>query len=211
MTKQKERMVLEHQGNHHHAKIAVDSKTKIIAAGAIYNFSENAGAMFQVKDGKVGGTIMHTGKTHSFRLEAKQNGQFDAVYRDKRYGGLEVDIKGGVASLRKGKLPEAGVTVNGKHHKLKLKRGAFGKLSGTLESKDTKNGKFKIELKDGKPRGEYVHSGGTHETRIGLSPDGWKAGVALKKGGLKISFDVQNGMVKPTKGVKAGVRLDLGF
>ena len=203
MIKQREQMALEHQGNHHYTKIAVDPKTKKVVTGAIYNFSENAGAMLLVKDGKVNGTIMHTGKTHSFRLNAKQNGQFDAIYRDKHNGGLEVYIKGGVASLRKGKLPEAGVTVSRKHHKLKLKQGASGKLSGTLESKVTKNGKFMIELKNGKVTGEYVHSGGTHETRIDLSPNGWKAGVTLKKAGLKFSFDVQGGMVRPIKGVKA--------
>lgn len=198
---------LQHQGDHHAAKISVDPSTGKVAAGAIYNFSENAGAMLQVVDGKVQGSIAHAGDTHSLNLTAAADGTFDGTYTDTRNGGIEVAFKGGAATLIKGKLPEGGIKFKGDHHAFSLETDAKGKLSGLIESRKVANGIFQIELNNSKVSGKVVYKGDSHETAFTLGAGGsWGASVSMGKGDKKFTLSFEKGRGGEVKGA-AGLKL----
>lgn len=196
MTQQdKEKLSLEHQGDHHLAKIVLDPNTKKFSAGGIYSFSTNASAMFEIIDGKMKGTLIHSGDTHSLCLIAKNDGSLEGTFTDNRNGGIKISFKDGFASLIKGKLPPGGLSITADHHKINLQLDSNGKVSGTIESQAVKDGTFCIKLDKGKLNGTFTHTGSSHETEITLSPEGWKATVALGKGKSKLALSVEKGKV----------------
>ncbi|MFA6030891.1 MAG: hypothetical protein WC969_13625 [Elusimicrobiota bacterium] len=195
---------LEHQGDHHIAKIAVDSSTGKVAAGGIYNFSENAGAMLQVRGGKVEGTIAHSGDNHRLQLNVASNGKFEGTYVDAR--GIEVEFKGGVATLTKGQIPAGGIKIKGDHHSVTLENDANGKLRGTITS-DCPNSTFQLDLVDNKIGGKIVYKGDGHETAFSLGTGGsWGASVSVGKGDAKFTFSFEKGRGGEVKGA-AGLKL----
>jgi len=197
MTEQnKEKLALEHQGDHHLAKIVLDTNTKNVSAGGIYNFTTNTSAMFEIIDGKMEGSLIHSGDTHSLCLNAKNDGSLKGTFTDSRNGGIEISFKGGFASLIKGKLPPGGLSITADHHKVNLQLDANGKVSGTIESQAVKDGTFRIKLDKGKLNGTFTHTGSSHKTEISLSPEGWKATVALGKGKTKFALSVEKGKVE---------------
>lgn len=109
--KQKEKVSFEHQGDHHLARITADPSTRKVSVGTIYNFSDHASAVMQVHNGKLKGTIVHSGNTHSLRIDAKSNGSFQGTYRDSRFGGLEIYLKDDISRIKKGRIPAGGITV----------------------------------------------------------------------------------------------------
>ncbi|MCK4223832.1 MAG: hypothetical protein KAX39_01545 [candidate division Zixibacteria bacterium] len=198
--KEKGKVSFEHQGDHHLARITADPRTKKVSAGAICNFSDHASAAIQIHNGKLKGTIIHSGDTHALRIDVKNDGTFLGTYRDSRFGGLEIYLKDDVARVKKGKIPVGGITVNGDNHKLRLKMSPAGKLSGVIQSKALKNCTFRINLQDGNVEGAFVHRGKSHKTEVTISPRGWKAGLSVGKGKAKLSFNVEGGRVKKAFG-----------
>ena len=198
--KEKGRVSLEHQGDHHLARITADPRTKKISAGLIRNFSDHASAAIQVDKGKLKGTIVHSGDTHALRIDVKNDGTFLGTYTDTRFGGLEIHLKDDFARIKKGKIPAGGITVDGDHHKLRLTMAPSGKLSGMIQSRALKDCTFRMNLQDGKVEGAFVHRGKSHKTEVTISPKGWKAGVSVGKGKTKLSFNVEGGRVKKAFG-----------
>jgi autotransporter translocation and assembly factor TamB len=202
---EKKQLAVENQGDHHFAKVAVDPDTKDVSAGMIYNFSDHATAALQFVDGKMAGTVLHTGDTHSLQIDAKQDGTFTGTFKEARFGGVEVAFEGGVAKLLKGQLPATGLEVNGDHHAVRLMTSADGKLSGSIESTAVQGGVFKIKLENGSLSGSFVHAGDNHETEISLSKNAWSANVSFGKGDTKLNLSVQKG--KSETKAFAGVKL----
>lgn len=198
-------MSFEHQGDHHLTRITADSKTKKVSAGTIFNFSDHASASMQFHNGKLGGKLVHSGDTHSLQIDVKNNGSFQATYKDTRFGGLEVELNDNVARIKKGKIPAGGISINGDNHKLNLQMTPSGKLSGVIQSKALKNCTYRINLNNGKIEGAYVHSGKSHKTEVTISPSGWKAGLSVGKGNTKMSLNIENGDVKKAFG---GIEFD---
>jgi hypothetical protein len=144
------KLTFEHSGDHHQAVISIDPDTKQVIGGVVHNFSENSAVGLSLnKDGKVTGTIVHSGDTHAFRADIRNDGSFEGVYADKQKG-VEIALSGSEAELKKGSIPEAGITVDGDHHSTSLRVDKNGKISGAIESKNTKNGAFRLEIQDGK-------------------------------------------------------------
>lgn len=203
--KQKRKVSFEHQGDHHLARISADPRTKKVSAGAILNFSEHASAAVQIHQGKLKGTIVHSGDTHALRIEIKNDGRFQGTYTDTRFGGLEIHLEDDVARIKKGKIPVGGITVDGDNHKLRLTMTPAGKLSGVIQSRALKDCTFRMNLQDGKVEGAFVHRGKSHKTEVTISPKGWKAGFSVGKGKAKLSFNVEGGRVKKAFG---GIEFD---
>lgn len=188
-----ENMSIEHSGDHHLAKATINPTTGEVSAGVISNFSENAAAGLQLVQGRVEGTFVHSGDNHALRIDAKSDGSYAGTYSDAA-GKVEVQFDGNATTLVKGKIPSAGVVVNGDNHRTSLSMGPDGKLSGCIESTAVKSSGFKLELKDGKPSGSFIHKGNGHRTEIGVGPDGIRA--AISAGGF--SFSVEKGKAKAT-------------
>lgn len=203
--KQKGKVSFEHQGDHHLASISADPTTKKVSAGAILNFSDHASAGLQIHQGKLKGTLVHSGDTHGLRIDVKSNGTFEGTYKDTRFGGLEIHLKDDIARIRKGKIPSGGVTIDADNHKLRLTLTPAGKLSGVIQSRASDNCTFRMNLQDGKVEGAFVHRGKSHKTEVTISPNGWKAGLSVGKGKAKFSFNVEGGHAKKAFG---GIELD---
>jgi hypothetical protein len=199
-------MGLEHQGDHHFAKVAMDEATKKVSAAYIQNFSENSVAAVQMVDGgNVEANFVHSGDTHSLRVNARPDGGFDGTFKDEQKG-IEVSLSGGIAKLVKGQLPTGGLDINADHHKVSLRMGSEGKLSGIIESQRENGGGFRLSLTNGALSGSLIHKGGGHETELSLSKDSWGAKVAFGKGNGKFTFSVQGG--KTEKKVIGGIKLN---
>ena len=194
--KQKGKVSFEHQGDHHLARITADPRTKKISAGLIRNFSEHASAGVQIHQGKLKGTIVHSGDTHSLFIEVKNSGRFEGTYTDTRFGGLEIHLKDDFARIKKGEIPAGGITIDGDHHKLHLAMSPSGKLSGMIQSRALKDCTFRMNLKDGKVEGAFVHRGKSHKTELTISPKGWKASFSTGKGKAKLTLNAEGGRVK---------------
>lgn len=195
-------MALENSGDHHQVKVAYDPSTGKLAAGGIYNFSDHAGVMLQTINGKTDGTIVHSGDTHNLQINVSDDGSFSGSYTDKK--GLERSIEGDKATLKNGEIPKAGISITGDHHRVDLKTGPDGKISGSLESLNTAVGNFKINLDQGKVSGTLSHVGENHQTSITIGHDGWGANIEGKKGDLSYGIGIQKGSgeVKATAGLK---------
>lgn len=191
MSEENEKYTLEHSGDHHYAKASMDPSTGKLAAGVISNFSNNASARLQLVDGKMEGSFLHSGDKHTFQINAKSDGTYNGTYRDAS-GKLEVNFDGSAATLVKGNVPATGVTLSGDNHKAMLSVSASGKLQGAIESTGLGNGKFRVEIQDGKPSGSFIHTGGGHQTEIKITTSGLKASVSA--GGF--SFGVEKGKTK---------------
>lgn len=191
MTEDNNKYTLEHSGDHHYAKASVDPATGKLAAGVITNFSSNASAGLQLVDGKMEGSFLHSGDNHTFQINAKSDGGYNGTYRDAS-GNMEVNFDGDTATLVKGKIPTTGITLSGDNHKAVLSVSANGKLQGAIESTNLGNGKFRVEIQDGKPSGSFTHEGGGHQTEIKITPAGLRASVSA--GGF--SFGVEKGRTK---------------
>ncbi|KPJ59789.1 MAG: hypothetical protein AMJ46_09880 [Latescibacteria bacterium DG_63] len=191
--KENEQVNFEHQGAHHLARVSLDSESKRVSAGVITNFSDHSAAALEVVDGNVHGTIVHSGNTHSLRLEVRDDGTFSGTYSDTRYGGIEITFASGVATLTKGTLPPGRISAEGDHHPIDVGLDEAGKLNGVVESRALDNATFRIKLDRGRPTGSLVHVGGQHQTEISLSPDGWKGSVSIGKGSSKFTVSVEKG------------------
>lgn len=206
--KRREKISLEHSGDHHQAKITLDPNTNKITGGAVYNFSNNSAAALTLDEkGKARGFIVHSGDTHGFRADLKSDGSFQGLYADKKRG-VELVLSGDKAMLTKGKIPQVGLTINGDHHKVLLKRDAHGKISGEIKSKLTKQGKFGLAFRDGKiVGGSFTHTGKHHTTQISIVQGGWKAGISSALGKSKWAINVEKGQA----GIKAFAGLKMKF
>ncbi len=107
--------------------------------GTIINFSNNASALLQSVDGKMQGTIAHSGDTHNIQLDINQDGTFDGLFEDKN-SDLKIELQGGLAKLISGKMPVEGLKIEADHHVVDLKKDKNNQLSGSIESKDVKKG-----------------------------------------------------------------------
>jgi len=194
---------LSNQGDHHMAKVAFDPESKQIKAGVIANFSDHATAGLQFIDGKVLGTIVHSGDTHSLHLDAKSDGTFEGTYTDKK-GALEIAFKGGVSELVRGEIPEGGIKVSGDHHVVSISKNSDGRLCGSIESQATTNSSFRIEIREGKLLGGYTHKGNGHETEVSLTGSALKAAVSFGTGDKKFTLAMERGRaeVKAFAGMK---------
>ena len=188
MSENSEKYTLENSGDHHYAKATLDPETGKIAVGAITNFSSNASAGIQLVNGKMEGSFLHSGDNHTLQINAKSDGTYNGTYRDAG-GNLEINFDGAAATLVSGEIPAAGVALSGDNHKATLSIGANGKLQGCIESTSIGNGKFRVEIQNGKPSGSFIHEGGGHQTEIKITPTGLKASISA--GGF--SFGVEKG------------------
>jgi hypothetical protein len=194
---------LSHQGDHHMAKVAYDPESNKINAGAIANFSDHASAGLQFVDGKLQGSIIHSGDNHSLQLDAKGDGTFEGTYREEK-SNLEIAFKGGIATLVKGQIPEGGIKISGDHHVVNITKSADGKLSGGIESQATDGSSFKIGITNGKLEGGFTHKGTGHETSVTLSGSSLKAAVSIGTGDSKFTLAIEKGRgeVKGFGGIK---------
>lgn len=185
---------LEHTGDHHHAKITIDPKTKQVIGGVVHNFSNNSAIALSIdENGKVEGTAIHSGDTHGFQVDVKSNGSFGGTYIDHKRG-IELVLSGDKATLTKGKIAQAGLSIEGDHHKAQLKLEDNGKISGILASRISKEGIFKMEIQNGKiVGGAFVHAGAHHKTQISVGQDGWRAGISIGTGKSKWSINIEKG------------------
>lgn len=206
MEQEKEKVSVEHSGDHHLLKVAVDPETKEVSAGGIYSFSDNAAASLQVVDGKMEGTILHSGDNHNLRINVSGNGSYEGVYKDFRFGGVEIVLKSGEALLLKGKIPLNGIVIKGDHHNVKFTMNDNGKISGSIESINTQNGIFQLNIEQGKLTGSFVHRGANHESSFVMNSKGdWKASVAVGNENSKFTVSVEKGKAE-MKGL-AGLKL----
>lgn len=194
MEKDEEKVNLRQQGDHHQVNVSIDPNTGKISGGIVNNFSDNSAAALSIDEqGKAQGTFIHSGDTHAFQINAKSDGSFEGAYIDKKKN-LELNVSSDVVSLEKGKIPEAGLSINGNHHKASLQIDENGKISGTLESKATDNQEYALKVENGKIiGGSFTHIGNNHKTEVSLSKDGWQAQVSGGKGSSSWSIGVEKG------------------
>lgn len=183
----------EYQGDHHFATLSHDPRSNKLSAGRIVNFSRHAAASFEISDGKVRGTALHTGDSHSLTLSADRNGRFRGAFVEMRRGKVEILFRSGAARLVKGNIPQRGLRVTGDHHRVSLALDGAGLLSGIIESRRVRNGAFHIRLDGGRVNGSFVHAGDKHETELSLTPGGWTASVQFGAGSAKFAMRVENG------------------
>lgn len=208
MDEENKQLSIENSGDHHFAKVSVDEKTKEVSAGVIYSFSDNASASLQVINGKLEGTILHTGDTHILKIDVGPDGSYNGTYKDERYGGIEIAFNGGVASLVKGKLPQSGIVFNADHHNIKFDMEPNGQISGTIGSMNSKFGNFQLSISNGKLSGSIIHKGDNHETSLEVASDGsCKASVSIGKDNSKFTFSAEKGKTE----TKAFAGLKLNF
>jgi hypothetical protein len=182
------------QGDHHEGELQIDTKTKTIQAGVLYNFSNNSEAQLNIANGRLGGSFRHTGDTHALTLELDRNGSFSGTYRETRGEQFELEISAGKAKVVKGRLPLSGkLSLKGDHHSLDLQVDDKGTVSGRIKSKITRDATFDLSVDKGLVSGAVTHEGQNHKTRLELSSKGWKGGVDLKKGSKSLSIEVTGG------------------
>ena len=202
-----EKYSLSHSGDHHLAKVQYDPKTGAVSAGIINNFSNNASGLLQFTDGKAEGQYIHSGDNHNIALDVNSDGTFSGSFEDKN-SGVKIEMQGGAARLISGQMPAGGLAIEADHHVINLKMDDHNNLSGSIESKDTQAGNFKISIEEGKISGSYTHSGDDHDTSLEILPDGkWRASLS---GGSKESqwtTSVENG----NAGIKATAGLGFSF
>lgn len=200
---QDEEKSLTYSGDHHLNTLDIDSTGKISLA-MLRNFSDNAGASINISGGKVSGSIFASGDNHALNIDIHDDGTFDGIYEDKSGGDLKIEMKGGIASLLSGQVPETGITYSGDHHIIKLKMDDDGKLSGSFESKNSDNVTYKISLDGGVVTGMVMCSGDSHSTTIQLASDGsWKASFSMQNDSSKITISAEGGNADVV--AKAGV------
>ncbi|MBV9080101.1 MAG: hypothetical protein JO102_03160 [Elusimicrobia bacterium] len=183
----------EYHGDHHFATLSHDPRSNKLNVGRVVNFSAHAAASFDIRDGKVRGTVLHTGDSHSLLLSADRNGRFRGTFVEMRRGKVEILFRGGAAALIKGNIPQRGLRITGDHHRVFIQVDSGGRLSGVIESRRVKNGAFHIRLEEGRVSGSFVHAGDKHETELSLSPTGWSASVQFGAGSAKFAMKVENG------------------
>jgi len=185
---------IKHHGNHHDVDLKVDTETGEVSSLSSLNFSPNSLAILKLERKRLSGEFSHTGKNHRLNLKLKSDGTYEGTFSDSKAGNYEVELKGEQSTVLKEPLPdEARLKVKSDHHEVSLAFKDNQKPSGKIKSKFTKDGKFGLELKDGKLSGTIEHKGKTHNTKIKITPKGWSSEVNLKvKGGtigLKVAGD----------------------
>ncbi len=183
----------DYQGDHHYATLFHDPRSNRLSAGRIVNFSRHAAASFDINDGKVRGTILHTGDSHSLHLSADRSGRFRGTFVDMRRGKVEITFQRGGAQLVKGNIPQRGLRVTGDHHRVVLAIDGKGQLTGVIESRRVKNGAFHFKFEAGRVNGSFVHAGDKHETELWVTPVGWTASVQFGAGSSKFTMKVEGG------------------
>lgn len=188
---------IEHQGDHHYAKVKVQKGGKI-SAGAIYNFADNAAASVELSNGKGKANFVHAGKHHQLQGGVDTKGKIALNYSDTGKVPFELEINGNVADVKKGKIPGNKIRLGGKHHKVELSIDLKGRPSGTLTSRLTKNSEYKVSMKNGKLTGcTMTHKGKNHSVSITGSRDGsGKVSYTHGKGRTKFSFSIEKGRGK---------------
>jgi hypothetical protein len=189
-------IALEHFGDHHQAHLLLQpGEQKIqITGGAVLNFSDHAALSLHLDpESKASAVFGHSGDTHAFRVKADTAGNFEGLYEDK-HAGVSLNLSGNAATLKQGNIPEAGITIQGDHHKTALKLDAQGQVSGTVESRNTQGANFKLELEAGKIKsGTFIHKGNSHESNVTLSQSGWSASVAADRDDCRWSMSINRG------------------
>jgi hypothetical protein len=185
---------IRHHGNHHDVDLIVDAKTGEISSLSSLNFSNNSLAILKLERKRLSGEFSHTGKNHRLNLKLKSDGTYEGTFSESKESSYEIKLKGNQSEVMKKLLPEeAELKVKSDHHEASLVFKDSQKPSGRIKSKFTKDGKFGLELKDGKLSGTIEHKGKTHNTKIKITPKGWSSEVNLKVKdgtiGLKIEGD----------------------
>ena len=196
-------------GDHHEGELKIDTKTRKVEAGVLYNFSNNSSARLDFANGRLGGSFRHSGDTHSLSLELDHKGSFSGTFRETRGKHFELEITAGKAKFVKGRLPASGkVKIAGDHHSLDVQVDEKGRVSGQIKSKITRGATFDLSLDKGAVSGSVTHEGKNHKTSVELSSQGWKGEVSLKKGSKSLSFGVTGGkdLRLSSAEVKAAVR-----
>ena len=202
-----ENLTFSHSGPHHLAEAKYDPATGKVDAGMIQSFSDNCAASLQIVDGKTTGTFLHTGDTHKTRIDMESDGTFTGAFEDTKKG-LKIEIEGGVAKVVAGQIPVDGINIVGDHHVVSLKLDKENRLCGSIESKDTKYGDFKMDLDGGAVSGSLTHKGDGHDETFQISSDGtYKASVSTGPQDSKLEFSVEKGEA----GVRAVGGLKLKF
>jgi hypothetical protein len=182
------------RGAHHEAQLSIDTQSKQVEGGVIYNFSMNSSAQLNMGGDGADATFKHFGDNHELSLHLGRNGRFSGTYREGGGKELEIGIRDGKADLIKGDLSASGsLSIEGDHHSLDLRIDGRGRLSGKIKSKVTKDGSFDLSLDGGAISGIVEHKGQHHETRFALSGNGWQGGASLTNGPTSIQFDVAGG------------------
>jgi len=203
----KQILSLSHSGDHHLAEAKYDPLTGRINAGVIYSFSDNSAASVQIVDGKTTGTFQHSGDTHKTRIDMSSDGTFTGSFEDTTIG-LKIEMRGGGASVTSGKIPVNGINIIADHHIISLKLDSNNRICGSIESKDTQYGDFKINVDQGKISGCLTHQGDGHETSIEVFPDGkWSASLSAGTPDSRWSVGVENG----NAGMQVVAGLKFGF
>lgn len=176
---------ISHHGNHHDVDLKVDTETGEVSSLSSLNFGNNSLAMLKLERRKLSGEFSHTGKNHRLNLKLKPDGTYEGTFSESKEGEFEIKLKGNQSEVLKKPLPEeARLKVKSDHHEASVVFKDNQKPSGRIRSKFTKDGKFGLELKDGKLSGTIEHKGETHNTKINITPKGWSSEVNLKvKGG----------------------------
>lgn len=188
-----DKLTFSHSGPHHHARAKYDPATGKVDVGIIQSFSDNSTAGLQIVDGKTTGTFLHTGNTHKTQIDMDSDGAFTGSFEDSK-NGLKIEIQGGAAKVVAGQVPVDGINIVGDHHVVSLKLDKDNRLCGSIESKDTKYGDFKIDLDRGAVSGCLTHKGAGHEETFNISSDGtYKASISAGQQDSKLSFSVENG------------------
>jgi len=197
------------QGDHHESQLSIDTRTRQVEGGTIYNFGNNSRAELELHAGGVEGSFSHVGDSHALSLHLDKDGRFSGSYRDNAGKALELKIEAGRINIIKGSLPKNGsLSLTGEHHSLELKLDAQGRPSGEICSKLTKNGSFDLKVDGGSVSGALRHAGETHETNVELSKDGWAGSVSLTKGSKSIRIEVSGGKSAPLSSAQVSAAMN---
>lgn len=190
----KSNLQLKDSSRNHELSFDIDAVNKTVTAGAVYNYADNSLVGLEVSKGRLGGSVVHSGESHSLKLNFNKDGKYYGTYRDDDLGGLELEIEGGVARVSKGVFPPTGmIRLKGADHEIRLDLDGKGRISGRIKSRLSKSALFRLDLAKGSISGEITHKGPRHETRMTLSSGGWKGLITIRKGKSSITLDVKGG------------------
>ncbi len=190
----KSKVQLKDNGRNHELSLDIDTEKKIVMAGAVYNFSDNLLIGLKISKGRLGGSVVHSGESHSLKLDFNKDGKYCGTYRDGDLGGLELEIEAGVVRVSRGAFPPAGtIRLKSEDHEIKLDLGKDGRISGYIRSRLSKSAVFVLDAAKGSLSGKITHKGTRHETVMSLSNRGWKSAITLNKGRSSITLDVTGG------------------
>jgi hypothetical protein len=202
-----DKYVLSHSGDNHVAKLKYDPKTGNLSVGSVINYSKNSSILIESVEGKAHGALIHSGDTHDIKIDVNDDGTFSGSFEDKN-SHIKIELQGGNARIVSGQIPIDGLMIEADHHIISLKLDNKNQLSGSIESKDTENGTFKLKIEQGKVSGSITHSGNGHETNVEILPNGqWKASISTGEPNSKWSLGIENG----NAGMRAVAGMNISF